>query len=216
MKQIDYIPLEMAKGLIVQALGEFEPELRVLAEKILSDENRLNVVEEMQPKTNMMACRPAGVSIEDIKAGEMLIPDFKDRFGPHFTRQDNPHDFAIIDFEYHGSPSSIIWLAHELGHAIADDLQRSNGRSFRNFSQSELENQAYFIQHIVSRYVREKLGELELTDDDLGEDILKMSWDRAQQFQNAKVPFEKALKLAAESRIPVVVAALDQRTADIA
>jgi len=139
----------------------------------------------------------------------MIIPEFSEKFGPHFTRQDNPHDYAIIDFEYHGRLNSIVWLAHELGHAIAGDVQKENGHSFRDFSNDEMEQQAYFTQHVVSQYLREHFSEEPVQDTDLGEDVLKMSWERANQFKSAKVTLDDCLQAPSSERSLKVIQALD-------
>ena len=137
------IPLEMAKETIISALNDFDPILGRRAAEILHNEGRLNAIEVAMPRTSMMACRPAGISIADLKSMDMHMPDFEDRFAPDFIRQDNPEDYAIIDYEYDGSEASLKYLAHELGHAIADDMQREQGRSFRDYSLDDLEKQAY-------------------------------------------------------------------------
>jgi oligoendopeptidase F len=211
--QKNYLPLESAKNIIITALDEFDPELGTRAAEILLNDEQLNIVEVKDAKTNMMQCRAAGTTIEDVKAAGMYISDFAHRFGPHFTHQDNPTDHAIIDFEYDGHPRAIIWLAHELGHAIADGIHIENGRSSKNYSGAEHEEQAYFVQHIVSQYLKENLKHLDVQDEDLGQDVLKMSWDRAVQFTNAGKIFEEALTNAnmPAKRKSVIMAALDQR-----
>lgn len=207
----DYISLEHAKNVIIAALDQFNPELASRAASVLYNEERLNIVEVADAKTNMMQCRPAGVTMDDVKAADMHIPDFSERFGPHFTRQDNPTDHAIIDFEYDGSPRSIVWLAHELGHAIADDVQRENRHSFRDFSTGEMEEQAYFVQHIVSQHIKDNLKQPGVRDENLGQDVLKMSWDRANQYTNAGRVFEGALANDPNERKGIALKALDQR-----
>lgn len=205
------IPLSTAIREIVFALSEFDPNLGERAHNILSNQEQCNIVEVEEPQTRMMACRPAGVTEVDLKASDMYIPDFAEKFGPHFTEQENLTDRAIIDFEYDGTPQSIIWLAHELGHAIADGIQQENGHSFRDFSMSEMEEQAYFVQKIVSQHVRTKFSEPHLRDSDLGEDVLSMSWERAIQFANAGTVYEKAVNETGQVRSDIVIQALDQR-----
>lgn len=207
----DYIPLEDAKKLIIAALDQFNPELAVRAAGVLYDEARLNVVEVESARTNMMQCRPAGITMEDVIAADMHIPDFSERFGPHFTRQDNPTDHAIVDFEYDGSPRSIVWLGHEAGHAIADDIQREHGHSFRDFSAGEMEEQAYFVQHVVSGYIKDNLKHHDLKDENLGQNILKMSWDRATQYTNAGIVVADAVAAPFNERKEITFRALDQR-----
>lgn len=208
----DYISLDDAKRLIVTALDEFDPKLASRAASILYDNERLNVVEVDEAKEEkMQQCRPAGFTMEDVKSLKMHKPDFAERFGPHFTRQDNPEPHAIVDFEYDGTPHSIVWLAHETGHAVADDIQRENGHSFRDFSTGEMEEQAYFLQHIVSGYLKDNLQRPDVKDADLGQDVLKMSWDRAEQYTNAGKVFESALETPVDVRQKTIMATFDQR-----
>lgn len=211
MRTKNYIPLESAKSIIITALGQFDTELGVRAAEILFNDKRLNIVEVTEAKTHMMMCRPSGITLEDIMATDMYIPDFAQKFGPHFLQQDNLADYAIIDFEYNGSPASVVWLGHELGHAIADDIQREkkNGRCFRDFSSGEMEEQAYFVQHIVSRHFRSHYPEFQ--NEDTGEDPSKMSKDRASQFNNAARSFEGALAKEPDQRKETVLNALGQR-----
>lgn len=210
-ERADYIPLEHGKNIIIAALDGFNPELAHRAASILYNEERLNVTEVTTAKTNIMQCRPAGVTIEDVKAAGMHMPDFSERFGPHFTRQDNPRDHAVIDFEYDGSPRAIVWLSHELGHAIADDVQKENGHSFRDFSSGEMEEQAYFIQHIVSQHIKDNLKRPDVQDESLGQNVLKMSWERANQYTNASKVFEEALSQTTDERKGISLKALDQK-----
>lgn len=207
----EYIPLQNAKNIIINALDQFDPELASRATDVLFNKERLNIAEVPEAKTNMMMCRPAGITMKDVKAADLYIPDFAEKFGPHFTRQDNPTDHAIIDFEYDGSPHAIVYLSHELGHAIADDIQRENGRSFKDFSMDEMEEQAYFVQHIVSRYIKDNINTPAIRNDDLGDDTLKMSWERAAQYTNAGKTYETALEKAPDERQQVTIKALDQR-----
>ncbi|MCI5059737.1 MAG: hypothetical protein MRY79_01555 [Alphaproteobacteria bacterium] len=215
----DYIPLQDAKNIITTALSEFDPELGVHAAEILSDEERCQILEKSEPtpdKRIMQQYRPSGVTMEDVKASPLYIPnfaeefpDFAEKFGPHFTRQDNPTDRAIIDFEYHDDPKSVIYLGHELGHAIADDVQRENGHSFKDFSMNEHEEQAYFVQNIVSNYIEENLKEYDISEES---DPSKMSEDRAAQFANARETFQKAALANTPDRKKTIQNALDQRS----
>lgn len=208
--RVGSISVSEAKKIIVESLTTFNEDLGARAASILSTNGRLNLVEVKDPKPRMMQCRPAGITLEDVKTMDMLIPDFEQKFGPYFTRQDNPEDYAIIDFEYNGTPKAIIWLAHELGHAIADDIQREHDRSFKDYSQSEMEEQAYFVQHIVSNYVRRIFPDLDA--DSVGENTLTMSFDRASQFTKAEEAYDRALECEG-SRKQIIGSALDQKAA---
>lgn len=204
------IPIKEAKKLIIESLTAFDEDLGTRVKRILNSEKRLNIAEVTEGQARMMQYRPPGITLDDVIAAEMHIPDFAERFSPQFTRQDNPEDYGIVDFEYDGTPKSIVWLGHELGHAIADDIQRDNGRSNKDYSPAEMEEQAYFVQHIVSKSVHEKFGDL--APESLGEDVLKMSFDRATQFTNAGNAYENTASADTSQRTSLIHSALDQRS----
>jgi hypothetical protein len=197
--------LETAKASIINALNDFDVGLGRRAFEVLSDERRLNIVEVDKAKTSMMACRPAGITIDDLKSMNMHIPDFVDEFGEPFTQQDNPEDYAIIDFEYDGTNTSLVYLAHELGHAIADDIQREAGRSFRDFSEDQLEKQAYFVQKIVTHHMERSVHD-DCKQGNLGGiDPLKDSFDRMCQQKSADIVFQEALSAKGAQRGRIIV-----------
>lgn len=65
----------------------------------------------------------------------------------------NNHPYAVIDYHFDGTLNSVIYLAHEVGHTIADDYVREAG--FTNFDVPKhmKETQAYFVQHIMYDYL---------------------------------------------------------------
>lgn len=210
MSQIEdqdrYIPLEQAKLDIVDALTQFHPSLGAHAQSILSNVERLNLVEVPEGMAVMMQCRASGVTPQDIEQSEYYIEDYADRFGPHFTEQHNAKSFSIIDYEYDGSANSVVYLAHELGHAIADDLQIQRGLSSRDFSSAEAEEQAYFVQSIYSHFTGQPSSESTYNAENKGE--LTESWERAVQYGRAETRFEAALALPQSNREAAYVEAL--------
>ncbi len=115
------IPLERGKEIIIAALQEFDPALGAKATEILHDTRRLDSTQGQQ-------CRPAGATEDWSK---------------------NPEPYAIIELEYDGTMNSLVYLAHELGHAIADDYGHEAGHSYRNNPEHMQETQAYFVQSIL-------------------------------------------------------------------
>lgn len=208
-----YIPLQIAKDAIITALNHFDAGLGRRAAEILTDDLRANIHAEDEPKTGMMACRPAGITVHDLEKMGMHIPDFEERFGPNFTRQDNPEDYAIVDYEYLGTTESVIYLAHEVGHAIADDMQRERGLSFRDFSTDQLEKQAYFVQSAFQYYLHEHGSEYGIDYQTPAQDGLQTSWARAAQLKAADNTFQRALDITEPSeRSGVIIAALTENT----
>lgn len=198
------IPLQTAKNIIVQGLQKFDDELGHRASDIFYDEKRCNIVETEKPDKGMMACRPAGITLEDLQNADMYIPDYQERFGPAFIQQDNPEDYAIIDFEYHGTAHSLLYLAHELGHAIADDVQREKGVSFRDLTSDQMEEQAYFVQSIIAHYT----GQISPENDPEDISAMKISWQRACQYKIANENFEHAMSFDPQLRRLMIEAVL--------
>lgn len=130
MLETPKITLEESKTLIIEALNNFDRSLGMMAEEILSDPARMNITEQ---DGRMMQCRPANSEIPGME---------------------NDKPFAIIDFDYNNTIGSVIYLAHELGHAIADDLQRDAGNSYKANPAHMAETQAYLIQNIIYDYLK--------------------------------------------------------------
>ncbi|NQZ13623.1 MAG: hypothetical protein HRT94_02195 [Alphaproteobacteria bacterium] len=208
-----YIPLQTAKEIIVVALNDFDAELGRRAAEILTDDLRANIHEVPSGTGQMMACRPAGITLDDLQKMDMYMPDFEQRFAPNFTRQDNPEDYAIVDFEYDGTTNSLIYLGHEIGHAIADDLQRERGLSFRNFPTDQLEKQAYFVQSSLQHYLHEHGADHGIDYKNPEQDDLQTSWARAAQLKASNNTFQKTLAVTEPGeRSTLVVAALTENT----
>lgn len=139
------IPPLQARVLIVEALHAADPALADRAAAILEDPARLNMRFVTPGAGVMMRCRPARLA-----AADAPVPPDPERFAPQFARHDNPAPHAIIDYEYDGTVGGVIYLAHELGHALADGAQNENGFSYRTNPAHMQETQAYFVQHIAA------------------------------------------------------------------
>ncbi len=66
----------------------------------------------------------------------------------------NPHKQAVIEYQFDGTIDAVVHMAHEMGHAIADDYQREAGHSYRDNPQHMQETQAYLTQHILYDHLR--------------------------------------------------------------
>lgn len=66
----------------------------------------------------------------------------------------NPNPYAVIEYQLDGTIDGVIYMAHELGHAIADDYGHEAGMTYRDNSAHLLEMQAYLSQHIVYDYLK--------------------------------------------------------------
>ena len=187
------IPLENAKNLIIAALNQYHPELAKRAADILERDGH-TILDNPKKITNMMQCRPSGAEEITDENHPMYISqgDFDKRFGPNFTELGNTRKHAVIDYEYFGTPHSVIYLAHEIGHAIADDIQVERGLSHKDFSLDQQEEQAYFVQSIVSHYTSIPSPEA-LASDNLKSQFEKS--DRPKQFKAANNRFNVGLSM---------------------
>jgi len=173
-----HISVEEAKVLIIHTLTEFDPEMGRRAADILNsvvkdpkdrnDPGRLNLHER---DGVMMRVRAKGSTMPDDhpmsfeNAASEIWPNLteeerKNRIAEYrelYPYDDNPSNEdhpakgpqAVIDFDYNGSIGSVIYLAHELGHALADDSQIAAGHSYRDNPEHMQETQAYLVQNIV-------------------------------------------------------------------
>lgn len=203
----EYIPLDDAQSLIIAALYQYHPELAERAADILEKEGH-NILDNPEQFTGMQQCRPAKADkITDPNDPKyMSDEDFKERFGPNgFTEMDNPRDHAVIDYEYFGTPESVIVLAHEIGHAIADDIQLNNDLTHEDFTDDQLEEQAYFVQSIVSHYTGIPSPE-DSADDDLKSEFEGSG--RPEQFKAGSNRFNESLSMGFEQRHKQMITAL--------
>ena len=231
-----YIALQTAIDAVVAALNDFDPELGRRAAEILTDDLRANIHEEPFPKTHMMCCRPAGITVEDLKKMDMYRSeqDHIELYGERFALQTNDEDYAIVDLEYVGTTESVIILAHEVGHAIADDIQRHREISFRSFITDDLKNptpqlekQAYFVQSIVEHHLDKHGSDYGIDYTIPKQDKIQQDWNvaqqpdeetpsnRAVQYKAANSTFQRTLAVTDPTeRSSLVVAALTENTGD--
>jgi hypothetical protein len=122
--------LEESKQLIIKAFSDFDPELGRRARVIFDDPARWNLQEVPAGECRMMRSRPAG------SQGDQYNPP-------------NPLPHSVIDYEFDGTIDGLIYLAHEVGHSIADDYAREAGGSYQNTPGHLNEFQAYLPQQII-------------------------------------------------------------------
>jgi len=152
------IPLEQSKALIIEALNNFDPALGEKAEEILNDPKRLNLHEN---DGCMMRVRAAGLEmdnkdtmrLENAGLPSNLIDDLRSRYSDDENKEGTK---AVIDFDYNGGIGATIYLAHELGHAIADDYQNDAGHSYKDNPKHMEETQAYFVQNIIYDHLKKQ------------------------------------------------------------
>lgn len=154
--------LEEAKNLIVDAFEEFSPPLGKHARKLFSsaqintrpaqdfsrnDEYFLDVDEGSRWNIHTV---PAGTTPRLMRS--LAACSERSEYDPP-----NPNRYAVIEFDFDGTIDSVIYMAHEAGHAMADDnvvkpLDYKHGDN--NDPIHMAETQAYFAQHIVYDYLK--------------------------------------------------------------
>lgn len=122
--------LNQSKDLVIKAFSDFDPELGRRAKVIFDDPARWNLQEVAPGTARMMRSRPAE------SPGDEYNPP-------------NPLSHSVIDYDFDGTIDAVVYLAHEVGHSIADDYAREAGGSFRNTPGHLNEFQAYLPQQIL-------------------------------------------------------------------
>lgn len=143
-----HVELEDSKKLIVDALRSFSPELGDKAAAVFGNPERLNIKPADEGKGIMMRVRAGGLEQKDAMsfAGHKDYAMLKEAF----PIDHNEKPYSIIDFQYDRRIHALVYLAHELGHAIADDDQQAARRSYRDNPRHMEETQAYLVQSIVT------------------------------------------------------------------
>lgn len=118
----------------------------------LAEAHKLNVPEgarwDITPvpagQCRLMRCLPAESPQQAYDMGE----------AGKFYDPANPHKQAVIEYQFDGTIDAVVYMAHEMGHAIADDYQREAGHSYLDNPEHMKETQAYLTQHILYDYLR--------------------------------------------------------------
>ncbi|MBI1214247.1 MAG: hypothetical protein GC185_00345 [Alphaproteobacteria bacterium] len=144
---------DKSRALIIEALENFDPALGQKAREIFEAgfdaAIQKNFIEDLS--ATMLTEDESRWRIRHVESGKMHIMRCLEA-GSEATEWDpaNPNAKAVIQFEYDDSINSTIYLAHELGHAIADDYIRApDGQKFGDNPKHMDEFQAYVVQNIV-------------------------------------------------------------------
>jgi len=125
--------LEDSRTLILTALNNFDADLGRKAAEIMGNPARWRLREVPPEQARVMRSLPAESQ--------------QTKFNPV-----NPNPYAVIEYDFDGTMDGVVYMAHELGHAIADDCIREAGYTYRHVPQNLAETQAYFVQNIVYDY----------------------------------------------------------------
>lgn len=145
------ISLDEAKNHIIEALTQFDPSIGQEAAVLLAKGSPRNNIREIDGPLRVMGVRPPGLKEEDA----LIHPDAEiaASIAEHFPDRGNNLDHAVIDYEFNGSLEAVIYLGHEVGHAIAYDRQNDIGNTYQENPVHMEETQAYFTQAIVTHHL---------------------------------------------------------------
>lgn len=119
--------IEESKKLVIDAFRAFDEDLAARAEKIINDPRRcvLRDLDSLGPKDiRQMQCQPA-------------------------ETEDNPGKFAVVRLDYDGTINDAVYLAHEVGHAIADEMVRKAEFKHDDTKAHMHEIQSHLLQHAM-------------------------------------------------------------------
>jgi hypothetical protein len=146
-----YIHPSTAREIITRALTDFDPDLGRRASQIFDSGFREAVTDDRiqdigetielsdsmwqvrtvpQGQCRVMRCLPANSDATDLDPA-------------------NPNDRPVIQFEYDGTIGSLIYLSHEVGHGIADQIMNESGFTSQTNPEHMKETQAYFVQNVI-------------------------------------------------------------------
>lgn len=114
-------------ALVVDAFKRFHPDLGKKAHEVINDHNRWKLK-----------------SVDAGEAGGCC----------HSANcETNPQPYAIIVYNYDGTINDSVYIAHELGHLIADDYVQAAGFTHPDEKRHVLEVQGFFTQSILYNYL---------------------------------------------------------------
>ncbi len=177
--------LEQAKSMIIAAFDRFDPELGQQARAILATAHYKDGAAGIRAEDAYRAVAYDGTISGDnpylradyridVAAGARwditAVPPGQSRLmrtlpaSSTASRYDpaNPYAQAVIEFEFDGTLNSVVYMAHEIGHAIADDYGREAGHSYRDNPSHLPETQAYLLQHVMYDYLIDGQGDAEI------------------------------------------------------
>ncbi len=147
-----------SKQQIIEALQEFDPALAKRAGAILNNRSRMTIRSVPPGQAMMMRVRPATLKLkpdDDMRLTEDNVGKERlQKLRKTFPRDDNPTSKVKIDYDHDGTVFATVMMSHELGHALADDMQRENHFSYRDNRSQMAEVQAYTVQHLVLNHLQ--------------------------------------------------------------
>lgn len=121
------IPWEESCALVIAAFTEFDPALGAKAKEVIENNDRWRL-SKTEAGEAAGCCHPANC-------------------------ETNPTPYAVIEYCHDGTISDAVYIAHEIGHLMADDYINQAGFSFEDGQRHMAEVQAFFTQHILYDYL---------------------------------------------------------------
>lgn len=118
-----HLDKEQSHELVISALKRFDPTLGQRASDAMKDSSRWNTGNTKAGNASG-CCYPANTP-------------------------DNNNPFAVIHYEYDGTINDPVYIAHELGHLLADDGINAAGFSCYDSRSHMAEVQAFFVQCVL-------------------------------------------------------------------
>ncbi len=132
--------------------------------------------------------------LEEVAAGQGFMMRCRPAQTPTSEHGDpaNPHPYAVIDYQFDGSLHGVIYMAHEVGHAIGDDCLRALGGTYTPSKMDEV--QAYFVQLTVYDHLCRSPNQriAKAFRRHRADTIAAASGDRREALQTAQSIFEAA------------------------
>ena len=93
--------------------------------------------------------------LANVKPGQAFMMRSRPAQTPASAQGDpaSPHDYAVIDYQFDGSLNGVVYMAHEVGHAIADDCIHAYGKSYNDSPHEIDEVQGYLPQLVVYNHL---------------------------------------------------------------
>ncbi|MEZ0226168.1 MAG: GNAT family N-acetyltransferase [Alphaproteobacteria bacterium] len=155
--------LDDSKKLILAAMKDYNPDLGRKAQEIFDAGYDAAAERTKTPgfsvdwkKDLAVTDNPERWRIRNVPDGETAVVMRSIAAGtPQGRDPANPNRHAVIDFEFDKSMNSVVYMAHELGHAVADDWLQQGGKFKATANPAHMaETQAYFTQNILYDYIR--------------------------------------------------------------
>lgn len=118
---------EESCDLVIAAFERFHPGLGAKAKEVIQNRDRW-ILDKTEIGEAAGCCHPANCKT-------------------------NPKPYAVIKYSYDGTINDAVYIAHELGHLIADDYINEAGFTYQDGKRHMAEVQAFFTQHVLYDYL---------------------------------------------------------------